>query len=135
MIMGGSPSFQERLSRFFQDAHQLKIVDSGREGLIQLQVFKPPMVLLGAHLPDMDGLEILKHIQQELPRSKTILFSTLQDMNTTIQAMKLGAFDCVLEDIDLKDLDYKIKKALRILNLNEKISNSFYDKVIINYIN
>jgi two-component system, NtrC family, response regulator AtoC len=122
MIMGGSPSLQERLSRFFQDAYQLKIVDSGREGLTQLQVFKPPMVLLGTHLPDMDGLEILKHIQQDLPRCKTILFSTLQEMNTTIQAMKLGAFDCVLEDIDLKELDYKIKKALRILNLNEKIS-------------
>ena len=42
-------------------------------------------------------------------------------MNTTIQAMKLGAYDYVLEDIDLKELDHKIQKAFRILTLNEKI--------------
>ena len=87
-----------------------------------LRAFKPPMVLLGAQLPDLNGLEILKNIQQELPQSKTILFSTLQEMNTTIQAMKLGAYDYVLEDIELDELDHKIQKALRILTLNEKIS-------------
>jgi two-component system response regulator AtoC len=86
------------------------------------RAFKPPMVLLGAHLPDMIGLEILKRLQQELPQSKTILFSTHQDMNTTIQAMKLGAYDYVLEDIDLEELDHKIQKAIRVLTLNEKIA-------------
>ena len=70
----------------------------------------------------MIGLEILKRIQQEFPQSKTILFSALQDMNTTIQAIKLGAYDYVLEDIDLEELDHKIQKAIRILTLNEKIS-------------
>ncbi len=122
LIIGGRPSFQERLSRFFQDRYQLKMTDSGLEGLVMLRAFKPPMVLLEAQLPDLNGLEILKNIQQELPQSKAILFSTLQDMNTTIQAMKLGAYDYVLEDIELDELDHKIQKALRILTLNEKIS-------------
>ncbi len=122
MIMGGSPSFQERLSHFFKERYQVKITDSGEEGLSMLRTCKPPMVLLGAHLPDMIGLEILKRLQQELPQSKTILFSTHQDMNTTIQAMKLGAYDYVLEDIDLEELDHKIQKAIRVLTLNEKIS-------------
>jgi two-component system, NtrC family, response regulator AtoC len=122
MIMGGSPSFKDRLIHFFRDSYQIKIADSGEEGLALLQAFKPPMLLLGTHLPDMIGLDILKRLQQDLPCSKTILFSTHQDMNTTIQAMKLGAFDCLLENVDLKELDYKIQKALRILALNEKIS-------------
>ena len=98
------------------------MTDSGEEGLSMLRACKPPMVLLGAHLPDMIGLEILKRLQRELPQSKTILFSTHQDMNTTIQAMKLGAYDYVLEDIDLEELDHKIQKAIRVLTLNEKIS-------------
>ncbi|MBI5603182.1 MAG: sigma-54-dependent Fis family transcriptional regulator [Deltaproteobacteria bacterium] len=121
MIMGGSPAFQERLSRFFKGRYEVKITDSGEEGLSLLRVFKPPMVLLAAYLPDRIGLEILKHLQQELPQSKTILFSTHQDMNTTIQAMKLGAYDYVQEDVELEELDRKIQKALRVLILNEKI--------------
>jgi two-component system, NtrC family, response regulator AtoC len=122
IIMGGSPAFQKRLSQFFKSRYKLKMAGSGEEGLAMLRTCKPPMVLLSATLPDRDGLEIFKRLQQELPQSKTILFSPLQDMNTTIQAMKLGAYDYVLEDIDLEELDHKIQKALRVLTLNEQIS-------------
>ncbi|MGD0401220.1 MAG: sigma-54 dependent transcriptional regulator [Syntrophobacteraceae bacterium] len=121
LIMGGSPSFQDRLAHFLKDRYEVKITNSGEAGLAMLRACKPPMVLLGAHLPDMIWLETLKLIQRELLQSKTILFSTHQDMNTTIQAMKLGAYDYVLEDVDLEDLDRKIQKAIRVLTLNEKI--------------
>jgi CheY-like chemotaxis protein len=77
MIMGGSSSFQERLAHFFRDSYQLEMTDSGEEGLSILRSFKPPMVLSGAHLPDMIGLEMLKRLQQELPQPKPILFSTV----------------------------------------------------------
>jgi DNA-binding NarL/FixJ family response regulator len=42
------------------------------------------MVLLGADLPDGSSLEFLRHLQQDFPRTKAILFSTFQDMTTTI---------------------------------------------------
>lgn len=122
LVMGGSPFFQEKVFLFFKDRYQLTMTDSAKEGLSLLQAYKPPMVLLGAQLTDMTGLEILKYLQQELPQSKAILFSTFQDMDTTIQAMKFGAYDYVLEEVDLQELDYKIQKAIRILTLNTKLS-------------
>jgi len=121
LIVGGSPSFQKKLSQFFQEQYQLRSAESGQEGLKALRACKPVMVLVSALLPDRSGLEILKRTQQEFPATKTILFFTSQDMDTTIQAMKLGAYDCVLEDIALEELDHKIQKAIRILTLNEKI--------------
>jgi len=121
LIMGGSPSFQGRLTYFFNDRYEVMTAGSGQEGMTMLRACKPPMVLLDAHLPDITGIEILKLILKELPQSKTILFSTHQDMNTTIQAIKLGAYDYVLEDTDLEELDRKIQKAIRVQKLNEKI--------------
>ena len=97
---------------------------SGQEGMSLLRACKPPMVLLDAHLPDITGIEILKLILKELPQSKTILFSTHQDMNTTIQAIKLGAYDYVLEDTDLEELDRKIQKAIRVQKLNAENTSS-----------
>ncbi len=94
---------------------------SGEEGLAMLRTSKPPMVLLSAHLPDMDGLDLFKSLQQKLPQSKAIFFSTFQDMDTTIQAMKLGAYDYVLEEVNLEELDHKIQKAIRVLTLNNKV--------------
>ena len=122
LIVGGNHSFQERLTHFLKDRYHVKTAGSGQEAVAMLQACKPPMVVLGAHLPDMTGLELLKFIRQELSQSKTILFSTHQEMNDTIQAMKLGAYDYVLEDIDLDELERKIQKAVRLLTLNEKIA-------------
>jgi two-component system response regulator AtoC len=122
LIIGGRPAFQDKVRNHFQDRYEVKKSLSGKEALPLLMTGKPAMVLLGAPLPDMNSLEILQRIQQEIPQSKTILFSAFQDMNTTIQAIKLGAYDYVLDDIDLQELDQKIQKAIRILTLNNQIS-------------
>lgn len=112
----------EKLTRFFKGRYEIRTAGSGREGAAALLAGKPPMVLVDAHLPDMAAMEILKLVQHELPRTKTIFFATHQDMNATIQAMKLGAYDYVLEDVDFDELDRKIQKAIRVLALNEKIA-------------
>ncbi len=122
LIIGGGPAFQDKVRHHFQDRYEIKISSSGKEALPPLMTCKPAMVLLGAPLPDTNSLEILQRIQQEFPQSKTILFSAFQDMDTTIQAIKLGAYDYVLEDIDLQELDHKIQKAIRILTLNTQIA-------------
>jgi len=121
LVIGGRPTFQKKTLHFFQPGFQVSTAASGREALPLLGNGQPAMVLLGADLPGGGSLEFLRELQQNFPRAKAILFSAFQDMNTTIQAMKLGAYDYVLEDIDLKELDQKIQKAVRILNLNEKI--------------
>jgi len=122
LIIGGRSAFQDKVRQHFQDRYEIEISFSGKEAFPLLMTGKPVMVLLGAPLPDANSLEILQRIQQEIPQSKTILFSAFQDMNTTIQAIKLGAYDYVLEDIDLQELDQKIQKAIRILTLNNQIS-------------
>ncbi len=86
---------------------------SGEEGLAMLRTSKPPMVLLSAHLPDMDGLDLFKRLQQELPQSKAIFFSTFQDMDTTIQAMKLGACDFIEKPFRDQALLDAISQAVR----------------------
>jgi two-component system, NtrC family, response regulator AtoC len=122
LIIGGQPAFHDKVRHHFRDRYEIKISFSGKEAFPMLMTYKPAMVLLGSPLPDANSLEILQRIQQKFPQSKTILFSAFQDMDTTIQAMKSGAYDYVLEDIDLQELDRKIQKAIRILTLNGKIS-------------
>ena len=122
LIIGGRPAFRKKILHFFRDGYQVSVAESGREALPPLGNGQPAMVLLGADLPDGRSLEILQHLQQHCPRTKAILFSPFQDMNTTIQAMKLGAYDYVLEDIGLEELEHRIQKAVRILTLNEQIS-------------
>ena len=115
-------AFQNRLLKFFEEDFEIKIAGTGNMGLYLLEASKPDVVLLGVHLPDMDGLEILKHIQTHFRHIKTMLLAPFQDMQSTIQAMQLGAYDYVLEDIGLKELEEKIKKAISIATLGRELS-------------
>jgi two-component system, NtrC family, response regulator AtoC len=122
LVIGGRPAFRKKTLPYFRGGYQVTLAASPQEALPRLADDQPAMVLLGIDLPQNNGLEFLQHLQEHFPRTKTILFSPFQDMTTTIQAMKLGAYDYVLEDIALEELDHKIQKAFRILTLNEQIS-------------
>ncbi len=121
LIVGGNPSFQERLVRFLEGRYEVVVARSREELPVSLRRLKPPMVLVGDDPPGIKTLELVKLVRQELPSSKIILLSSHQDMNATIQAMKLGAYDYVPEDIDFEELDRKIQKAIRLITLNAKI--------------
>ncbi|MDR3568193.1 MAG: sigma-54 dependent transcriptional regulator [Syntrophobacteraceae bacterium] len=122
LIIGGNASFQERLVGFLENRYEVAVARFREEWPVLLQTFKPLMVLLGDNPPGMKALEIVRFVRQESPESKMILLSAQQDMNATIQAMKLGAYDYVPEDIDWEELDRKIQKAIRLITLNAKIS-------------
>ncbi|MEW5725300.1 MAG: sigma 54-interacting transcriptional regulator, partial [Thermodesulfobacteriota bacterium] len=121
LIIGGSAGFRERLLPFLETRYKVKCSDHGAEALEMLGACRPAVVLLGAKLPDMNGLDILTAIRRDFPKTKTILFSGSENMAVTIQAAKHGAFDCVLEDVEPGRLDQKIQEALRLQTLTEKI--------------
>ncbi|MCL5405219.1 MAG: sigma-54 dependent transcriptional regulator [Deltaproteobacteria bacterium] len=122
LIIGGNPSFRKRLAGFLEGRYEVRVAGSGEDLPALIGAAKPSMVLLGDDPPGMKALEIVRLVRQELPHSKIILLSAHQDMNATIQAMKLGAYDYLPEDIDFEELDRKIQKAIRLLTLNAKIS-------------
>ena len=122
LIIGGTPPFREKLAKFLEGRYEVVAPGSREDWPALLRTLKPPMVLLADNPPGMKILEAVKIVRQELPLSKMILLASHQDMNATIQAMKLGAYDYVPEDIDFEELDRKIQKAIRLITLNAKIS-------------
>jgi two-component system response regulator AtoC len=122
LIIGGNPSFRQRLAGFLEGRYELVAARSKEEWQASLKTWKPSMVLLGDSPPGMEPLELVKLVGRELPHSKVILLSSNQDMNATIQAMKLGAYDYVPADIDLEELDRKIEKGIRLIILDAKIA-------------
>ena len=66
---------------------------TGQEAMGMLRLYRPNIVLLDIRLPDMSGLEILRNIRRELPDTKVIVISGLDDFETTSEAFRLGACD------------------------------------------
>lgn len=70
--------------------------------------------LTDMRLPDGDGIDLIKHIQQQYSHLPVALITAHGNMETAIDAMKAGAFDFLSKPVDLTALRNLIKNALKL---------------------
>ncbi len=72
------------------------------------------LCLTDMRLPDGDGLDVVKHIQGNLPGLPVAVITAFGSMETAIRALKLGAFDFVTKPVELKALKELVGHALKL---------------------
>ena len=75
------------------DARRLHFADNAAQALSCFQRKPVDLVFLGVLLPDMNGIELLKQLKQIDPHKPVIMATSVQDIQTAVDAMKAGAFD------------------------------------------
>ncbi len=70
------------------------------------------IVISDINMPKMDGLTLLRHIQDLDNRLKTVIVSAYGDMRNIRTAMNLGAFDFLTKPIDFSDLEITLGKTI-----------------------
>src|ERR1700690_1571096 len=81
----------------------------------------PQVVLLDLMLPDGDGLEGLREIRSIHPDAAVIMITAHAKMQSTITAMKEGAYDYLEKPFDIEELKIVIDKVFRDLSLREEL--------------
>src|SRR5574337_441494 len=99
----------------------------GEKGLRAFEAEAPNIVILAVKLPDMDGLRLLDKLRIINENACVIMTSSGQDMETTVEAMKKGAFDCVSKPVNLPELEFSIKKAFQNIELHGRLKDLLAD--------
>ncbi|MGC2064572.1 MAG: sigma-54 dependent transcriptional regulator [Thermodesulfovibrionales bacterium] len=81
----------------------------------------PQVILLDLMLPDGDGLEGLKEIRAMHPEASVIMITANAMMQSTITAMKEGAYDYLEKPFDIEELKIIIDKAFRDLAIRAEL--------------
>ena len=86
------------------------VVGSASNGAIALQritQLNPDVLTLDIEMPEMDGLQMLRHVRRDHPHLRVIMFSTLTERGTTatLDALALGADDYVTKASNEGSLD------------------------------
>lgn len=111
------PQVRGLLKVLFEDqGHEVLPLESGKQCLDCLDE-NPSAVFLDMVMPEMDGmatLEAIKDIQKDLP---VIMATSIDDTESAVKAMKLGAFDYIVKPFDETHLFAILDKALDQTNL------------------
>lgn len=87
-------------------------VGSGEEALKMVKEQLFDVILLDIKMPGgMDGIEVLREIKKLQPLVEVILLTGHASVETSIEGMKLGAFDYLLKPIKFEDLLAKMAEA------------------------
>lgn len=77
---------------------------SGEQGLKIAEKSGVQVILLDNRMPGMAGIEVLQHLRGILPNAMIILMTAYGTTQTTIEAMKFGAYDYIMKPFDLKKI-------------------------------
>jgi two-component system response regulator AtoC len=95
------------------EGHETRCAHSAAAGRELAAAWSPHIVLLDLVLPDSNGLEVLEDLLTRLPGLPVVMITGVQDMKSTIAAMRLGACDYIRKPIGQDDLLLAVEKARR----------------------
>ena len=72
------------------------------------------LCLTDMHLPDGDGIELVRRINADHPGLPVAVITAYGNMDTAIAALKAGAFDFVQKPVDLDQLRALVDTALKL---------------------
>jgi two-component system nitrogen regulation response regulator GlnG len=99
-------------------ARKYKVIEanSGEAGLQIAEQHRPDVILLDNRMGGMSGIEALQHLRGANPNAMIILMTAYGTTQTTIEAMKFGAFDYIMKPFDLKKILSLTEAALAASN-------------------
>ncbi|KJS16359.1 MAG: transcriptional regulator [Peptococcaceae bacterium BRH_c4b] len=121
LVVDDESSVREALTDILTDnGYRVECAGSGSEGLEKIEVLNPDAVLLDIRMPDIDGIKVLELVRRRGERVPIILITAYGSTQTTIEAMKLGAFDYLMKPLKISDMLDVVKKAVEVKGLIDR---------------
>ena len=113
---------------FTDDGFDVGTAHSGEEALATAEVFQPPIVLLDLRLPGMDGIHVLEALRQQNEEMIVIMMTAYGDTQTTVEAVKRGAFNFINKPFELEEVKQLVDQAVETLSRNREFEYLKYQQ-------
>ena len=118
LVVDDESSVREVLTDIFADnGFSVKTAVNGQDALKKLDDLHPDVVFMDIRMPEMSGIEALEIINTRGSQIPIILMTAYGSTETTIEAMKLGAFDYLMKPLNIKEVMRVLEKAIEIKEL------------------
>jgi len=94
------------------DGYEIQIRHNGQEALEALAKNDFDLVLLDLVLPDINGAEIMDHIESQAQETFVIVITGHASSDSAIDSLKKGVFDYIRKPFEHEELSKAVKNAL-----------------------
>lgn len=111
------------------EGYEVEVAENGKQGLEMAQAKSYDLIYSDIKMPEMDGLEVLSKISEfraqnsdsfESIECPIVMISGHGDIETAVQALKMGAYDFLLKPLDLNRILITTKNALETKSLKQE---------------
>ncbi|HYK89893.1 MAG TPA: sigma-54 dependent transcriptional regulator [Acidobacteriota bacterium] len=112
-----------------EEGYAVEYALSGVEGIERAKRQNWDLILLDLIMPDLPGMEALAQIHAERPDQTVVIITGYATIQTSIEAIKQGAFDYIPKPFTPEELALSVSKALddrRLRSENEYLKQELY---------
>jgi DNA-binding NtrC family response regulator len=101
--------------------HEVVTAASVEEAITRLSEYGFDVVLTDLRLGERDGMELLRHIQQETPAVPVVLITGQATIDSAMEAIRAGAYDYVSKPPRLDAIGALLKRAIEKKRMTEEV--------------
>ncbi|MGB7061002.1 MAG: response regulator [Candidatus Zixiibacteriota bacterium] len=102
------------------EGYEVSLADSGEKAVKLMQSEPADVVLVDLKMPGIDGIETLRQIKKTAPDALAIVMTGYPTIDSSIEALRCGAYDYVVKPFKLNDLKSSIERALEEHKLKDQ---------------
>ena len=100
---------------------EVETESSPLKALEKISLEKYDVILLDQMMPEIEGLEMLNHIQQLEESPPVIIMTAYGNIKDAVKAIKKGAFDFITKPINFDELKIIIEQAVNLSQLKKEV--------------
>jgi DNA-binding NtrC family response regulator len=112
---------RDSIAMALEETYRIETFAEAEPAIAAMETGLPDLVLLDIGLPGMDGIQALEKIQRQHPGLLTVMITAVEEIDTVIAAMRLGAYDYVVKPLQMDGLETTIRNALETIRLRKEV--------------
>lgn len=114
LIVEDDPKISHLLELELQhENYETRVVKDGYSALLEVEEFKPDLVILDILLPGLNGKEVAKRLRDKYPEIGIIMLTALGEVKDKVEAFNFGADDYIVKPFSIEELLARITAVSR----------------------
>jgi DNA-binding response OmpR family regulator len=123
LVVDDEPSVREMLSDFLEMNNFICMqADNGESAVDVTKREKFDLIIMDVRMPGVSGIDALREIKRQAPGQPVVMVTAVSEVETAVEAMRLGANDYVMKPFVLRDMLVTVDHAIESTVVEANVS-------------